>query len=141
MTIADPKPLFADARVFFDHIIRQSLAGAYPAMNEFGTCQYRTADGRKCVMGDCIPDAVYVARMDSTGNVLDLLSSYPKLSVYIPAGMTVDDMRFAQKAHDYFGGTNGEPWDHAVFLDKLRDVPAFAPFFAELDAAAGKVQV
>lgn len=134
------RPLFENAKAFYDHIVARSLADHYPSafVNPCGctaSCRYRSDDGKKCVVGEVIPDKDYLPEMDDAGDSNELYSRYPSLRDYIPPGMTRGDMKLAQEAHDCTA-TDGIQadrtivWNHNEFVWRLAEVPAFAAFAA-----------
>jgi hypothetical protein len=131
------KPLFDNARAFYDHVTAESLAGKYPAAefnpgHDVASCKYRTPDGRQCVVGCTFPDAEYKPGMEGA-SCDGLYENYPRLVDYIPPGMTQSDMYHAQRAHDRTANESmtgtGLAWEHDRFVVRLREwVPAFKGF-------------
>jgi hypothetical protein len=48
----------------FDTVARHIIKQGKPAVNEYGDCKYRTADGSMCAVGVLIPDDVYTEDME-----------------------------------------------------------------------------
>ena len=66
-----------------------------------GTCNYRTCDGKKCIVGQDIPDKKYIEQMDKlTNSAIDcndyVLKALPKKT----KDLGIEFLKIAQQLHD-----------------------------------------
>ena len=83
----------------FDKVVAH-FAVQREAAAEYGTCMYRTPDGRKCAIGALIPDEVYSQRLEDK-SVGTLLLEFP--DIMMASGLSDGDSWFLcdlQAVHD-----------------------------------------
>lgn len=105
-----------------DALLEASRTGGFPSKNEKNSCQYLSADGRRCAAGLLIPPERYSKEMESRCASHDLLFG-KALADLTPEGLTANDLDFVQMAHDE--QRFSDAWDHAEFSAQINNMPCF----------------
>jgi hypothetical protein len=112
---------------YYDLLVASAYDGTFPstAGSHINQCVYRGEGRKRCAVGLLIPDDRYdkayeglLATTVFDGGLADL----------IPEGLSIEDLREVQKAHDatatnHLGGV--KVWDAARFVRKLNTLPCF----------------
>lgn len=101
-------------QAYFLGIIKHLLEQGGPAKSATGPFRYRdTVSGRKCAIGVCIPDRLYVPEMDGTGgpdecgmSLWEVLQDFPRVAEWLPSKYLCKDL---QDLHDELGVTEWSP--------------------------------
>lgn len=105
--------------------------GKLPAINEHGSCKYRTEDGRACAVGLLIPDEKYDPSFEGAACYTPWSDTGKEIqaAVTLPDGVRWLDMRKIQVSHDEYARAafpTGTPFDAAAFLADVRHILGIA---------------
>jgi len=85
----------------FDFVVKAIVEQGRPAVDQFGNCEYRTADGRKCAAGHLIPDDQYQPSLEGWSVGTESVPESKRLrDIITAAGHDADLVSALQSAHD-----------------------------------------
>jgi hypothetical protein len=119
--------MVATAQEYYDLLVQTSATGGFPAAHPVtGTCQYLTADGRRCGAGLLFPPGVIPAELNCEP-FNNLLGEMPELQKYLPADIDRRDVLEIQMIHDNISHRvdRGIPWSHSEFVTRLNGLYCF----------------
>lgn len=102
---------------YYDLLVKTSLEGGFPAIDDGGNCLYRTSDGKACGIGIIMPDAFYnrLTRTQKTFAV-DQIVNERSLPSWVPEDCDVKILLEVQGVHDSLR----DKWSHAKFVRRLK---------------------
>ena len=107
-------------------LIRTSLEGKFPAVDETGKCRYRTQDNRACAVGVLISDELYDPSFEGLliRDLIDPRRLNPLSPSILPDGMTWKELQAIQRAHDSHGIHKGDErsWSHDYWVSQLDQI-------------------
>lgn len=113
----DTSPQALNNQTAFDTIIRHLRKQGRPAVNEEGTCMYRTHIGLSCAVGCLIPDSEYAPEFEEQ-TIDGIFDDIPSLS-----GVSRPLLAQMQEWHDIWHRELPTPFEKA-FESELHDLAA-----------------